>query len=715
MTYSRAVRVLHSTKAAPAETTRYATHMAAIAGDDVDVSFFSWPRALFGRYDLFHLHWPEAFAADGWGPKQLAGTLLTRLLLLRLRLTRTPVVYTLHNHAPHDGPVSRRLRAVYRGFARLTRTEIHLVPEPDRLTSAETVRIPHGSYVEPFAAHPRSESVPGRALFFGLIRPYKGIETLLAAFAETDTDDAALRVVGQPLDTALAGTIERAAAADARISHRFGFVPDRDLVAEVTAAQLVVLPYRELHSSGAALVALSLERPVLVPDTPTTRALRDEVGDGWVHIFTGTLTADALAAAIRATRERPAAPPDLSARTWDRVRRAHVDAYRRALAGPAADRETVFAWLWGQDDNLGDSALRRGYADALRRRGPIAAYVEDASSDYISGLGLQPGDRVFTDLGAWLAAANAAARRSPATLAINAGEFSLSGGYTLRLLRILPALRRFRRRGGAVVWLGAAVPARRRGRTWLFLRLYRAADLVRWRDQTTSEVFAPAPAMPDWALGLEPQGAAHDAPRRTLGVSLRFDRPYPSAEWIRAVRETAERLGLEIVTVAQVRRDSAYAHRLARDLGGRAVAFGGVSHATHERVLRGEYAGMRAILSDRLHALLIAQTEGAVPLAWTEAAADKLRRHFDALGLPWVTASPDQRIACLRAVDDAALTAHAADSAARLAAARAALDEVRDVLAGDQWRPAPRRAAPRSTTPRSTTPRSNTARSNTSA
>lgn len=682
MTYSRAVRVLHSMKAPDAET-KYATHMAAVAGDGVEAAFFTWPRALFGRYDIFHLHWPEALVGRGSGPKLLATTVLSALLRLRLRLARTPVVYTLHNRAPHETKSARQLRA-RRAFERLASIEIHLVPEPDRVAAAESVTIPHGSYVEPYAAHPRSERVAGRAHFFGLMRPYKGIEELLDAFAAVPGADTTLRLVGKPMDPDLAAAIERRAASDPRVGHRFGFIPDRDLVAEVTAAQLVVLPYRELHSSGAVLVALSLGRPVLIPDSVTGRALRDEAGADWVRLFEGPLTADVLSDALAETRTPPTGSPDLSARTWPAVREAHVRVYRRALELRGGGGGAVFAWLSGQDDNLGDSALRRGYAEALRARGDLVAYVADASPAYISGLGLGPADRVTPSLGAWLRDALAAARRGPATLAINAGEFTFSGRYTLQMMRILPALWRFRRRGGAVVWLGAAVPGPRRGRTWLFRRLFRAADLVRWRDARTSEVFEPAPAMPDWALALEATGPS--AERGALGVSLRFDRPYPSEAWRAAVRELAGRLGLEIVAVAQVARDTEYARRLAADLGGRAVEFrAATAHAVHETVLRGEYAAMRLILSDRLHALLIAMSEGAVPLGLAEASTEKLVRHFDALGLPWATAPADERIARLSALDDAVLAGYADDASRRLADARRELGAVRELLAGDQW------------------------------
>ncbi|WP_029151076.1 polysaccharide pyruvyl transferase family protein [Microbacterium indicum] len=337
--------------------------------------------------------------------------------------------------------------------------------------------------------------------------------------------------------------------------------------------------------------------------------------------------------------------------------------------------EQVFAWLTGQDDNIGDSALRRGYADALRRRGPVTAFVGGASDSYISGLGdVTP----IADLDAWLRSAISAATTGPATLAINAGEFTFSGTYTLQLLRILPALCRFRAAGGRVVWLGAAVPSAPRDRAWLFRRLFHAADLIRWRDDATSHVFCVAEAMPDWALALEPSPAAE---RTALGISLRFDRPYPSPAWIASVRDLAGRLSLDVVAVAQVQRDSPYARRLAADLGGRHVVFpSGRSHAEQEAILRREYAGMAAIVSDRLHALLIGLSEGVVPLGHTESARPKLARHFDSLGLPWVAS------ATLDTVGPDQLAAYANDAAVALSAARTRLAEIGDLLAGDDWR-----------------------------
>jgi beta-1,4-mannosyltransferase len=214
------------------------------------------------------------------------------------------------------------------------------VPEPGRSLPSPHVLIPHGNYRQPFGTLPREFPQRGRILFFGIIRPYKGLERLLAVFQSMD-DDMELQIVGAPDNAALCEKVRAAAHDDPRISSRFEFLPDAILVRHVTAASLVVLPYLEMHSSGAVLAALSLDRRVLIPDSPTGRALEAEVGPSWVHLYQPPLAADHIRAALASP---PAdVGPDLSARDWSAVRRSHGVAYSQVVrrSSGVSDRATT--------------------------------------------------------------------------------------------------------------------------------------------------------------------------------------------------------------------------------------------------------------------------------------------------------------------------------------------------------------------------------------
>jgi glycosyltransferase involved in cell wall biosynthesis len=128
--------------------------------------------------------------------------------------------------------------------------------------------IPHGAF-----AHLADRSKRGRnpgpppfatgkrvVLFFGLLRPYKGLDVLLDAWR--GIDDAELWIVGMPrMDVA-------ALLADAPPNVRLvpRFVADAELPAYFARADLIVLPYREIEQSGVLFTALAFGKPLLVSD-----------------------------------------------------------------------------------------------------------------------------------------------------------------------------------------------------------------------------------------------------------------------------------------------------------------------------------------------------------------------------------------------------------------------------------------------------------------
>ncbi|GAA4721704.1 hypothetical protein APR04_001473 [Promicromonospora umidemergens] len=326
------VRVLTSNREPRSTTNPYITMLTAALRrtPGVEVVTFSYRSALLGRYSVVHLHWPETIL--GQGGRRLTGRVarwvLAALLLLRLTLTRTPVVRTVHNvELPADaGPLQRLL---LRWFDRLT---THRILLNDRTESAgPATTIPHGHYRDWYTG-PRSPVVPGRLQYVGLVRRYKGVEGLVEAFRSVPDDSLTLGIAGAASSARLAATITTLADGDPRVTLHLGFLSDDALVATVTAAELVVLPYRFMHNSGAVLAALSLDRPVLVPETRVNADLAAEVGPGWVHTFAGDLTSADLEGALAAVRRPRAAAPGLDARDWAGAGHAHLAVYRLALS-----------------------------------------------------------------------------------------------------------------------------------------------------------------------------------------------------------------------------------------------------------------------------------------------------------------------------------------------------------------------------------------------
>jgi D-inositol-3-phosphate glycosyltransferase len=121
-------------------------------------------------------------------------------------------------------------------------------------------------------------------LFFGRIRPYKGIEDLLAAFRLLSADHSNYRLIiaGEPKKGSeeYREQIEREVRQDFppdRILLRIQFIPDNEMELYLKAADVLVLPYKEIFQSGVLFLAYSFGLPVVATDVGS---FREEIVEG---------------------------------------------------------------------------------------------------------------------------------------------------------------------------------------------------------------------------------------------------------------------------------------------------------------------------------------------------------------------------------------------------------------------------------------------------
>jgi glycosyltransferase involved in cell wall biosynthesis len=116
-----------------------------------------------------------------------------------------------------------------------------------------------------------------RLLFFGVVRPDKGLDILLRALARAP-DHVTLTVAGQfSGGPAPARALITGLGLGTRVTLRPGYVPAAQLPALFAAADALVLPYREATGSQNVLLAFSFGVPVIAT---TAGALAEAVRDG---------------------------------------------------------------------------------------------------------------------------------------------------------------------------------------------------------------------------------------------------------------------------------------------------------------------------------------------------------------------------------------------------------------------------------------------------
>jgi len=207
------------------------------------------------------------------------------LLLRGLRsLSAVKKVWTVHNLYHHDrGPTAYERGVVRQVVRHCDGLTFHSHAALDRFAAEFDISgtakavIPHGHYID---AYPSSTTrKEARALlgiseearvvlFFGRLRPYKGIEDLIDAFASVRSEEDVLIVAGLPFPNYPAEELQKQAM-QAGI-HRFIFEPrhvkDVELQEFFHACDVVALPFRSVLNSGSAVLAMSFGCPIVAPE-----------------------------------------------------------------------------------------------------------------------------------------------------------------------------------------------------------------------------------------------------------------------------------------------------------------------------------------------------------------------------------------------------------------------------------------------------------------
>jgi len=254
-----------------------------------------------------------------------------------------PLVLTAHDVLPRE-PRAGQLRAQRRLYERVDAVVVHSHHGRERLVvdlgiDPERVHvIPHGAFdyltrqqeERPLPAE--LDAVEGPVvLFFGLLRPYKGIDVLLRAWK--GIGGAELWIVGMP--RVALGPLRAAAPPGVRFVPRF--IADPEIPAFFRRADLVVLPYREIDQSGVLFTALAFGKPLLLsavggfPEIAQTGAA-ELVAPGdhaALHIALQRLLADT---ARRATLAEASAAAAAGPFSWDASGRQTLELYETISA-----------------------------------------------------------------------------------------------------------------------------------------------------------------------------------------------------------------------------------------------------------------------------------------------------------------------------------------------------------------------------------------------
>lgn len=200
----------------------------------------------------------------------------------RLRQKNIKVIFLCHNISDHDASfVRKRLsRALLRqadGYIVHSTDQTRVLKRQFKKPVLNKKILPLYDHYPAKKQTNSTETKALKLLFFGFIRPYKGLDLLLDAFEEIKNKNIELQIVGEVWNELSALEKRIREIGNSRISYNFSYVNDDEAADYFLDSDVIVLPYRSAPGSAVVSLAYRYGKPVIATQVG---GLKDAVIDG---------------------------------------------------------------------------------------------------------------------------------------------------------------------------------------------------------------------------------------------------------------------------------------------------------------------------------------------------------------------------------------------------------------------------------------------------
>ncbi len=233
------------------------------------------------RRSVFHHHWFECHSLLA-----AANAVWKIFWLILYRLFGGKIVWTIHNRRPHDQSGFQRLNQLLRliwsklphRYHLHCQSAVKIMATELGIDMTKCVVVPHPSYPANIVPRKAAEAVLAEKyeqdysrlqrpiiMMFGSIAPYKGIETAAAIFAKQQLPGTLL-VAGRVKGNISTGDdLRQIAAGTANIHLLLKMIPEDDVAAFMSIADVLLFNYTDILTSGGVALALSYQKRILIP------------------------------------------------------------------------------------------------------------------------------------------------------------------------------------------------------------------------------------------------------------------------------------------------------------------------------------------------------------------------------------------------------------------------------------------------------------------
>jgi len=248
-------------------------------------------------FKIFHIHWTYFFRIPKFDFDFLKIIMMYYcvITMIFIKFLGYKLVWTNHETISHEALTSNdinRSRKISRKLSQISDAKIvhsQLViteMEESKLDLKNIFIIPHGNYNNVYPdtmsrrqarakLHIKSNEI--LVLFFGIIKPYKGVDDLIETYNKLISKNVRLVIAGKCINPTLNRIIM-----NLNETIKFDFynehVSNDDVAKYFKASDIVCLPFKEITTSGSALLALSFGKPIIAPKIGALTDLPNNIG-----------------------------------------------------------------------------------------------------------------------------------------------------------------------------------------------------------------------------------------------------------------------------------------------------------------------------------------------------------------------------------------------------------------------------------------------------
>ncbi|MCL6459081.1 MAG: glycosyltransferase family 4 protein [Gorillibacterium sp.] len=228
--------------------------------------------------DIVHIHWMHHAYQNRNPLLFIVKSFIFTLTMLYLKLRKVQLIWTIHNLYPHNAQ-HQRMEHVMRTL--ICRFCSKLIVASDSIKRKVMIEfnvpdsklfvVKHGHYVGVYKPKGidfrRIYNISEDAdvyLFLGAIKSYKGVEDLIEAFNAVKTKQSYLIVAGKA-DQEMQSYLKDVKDIE-NIILELRFIPNEEVADLISAVDVMVMPYKEITTSGTAILGLSFKTLIIMPN-----------------------------------------------------------------------------------------------------------------------------------------------------------------------------------------------------------------------------------------------------------------------------------------------------------------------------------------------------------------------------------------------------------------------------------------------------------------